>query len=170
MNLTARNNLFLGAQCGRSGSCDSPFAKPAEGIITGSTKWPQTLPNGSIAYIEQPFAVNATLNVFVASACPLFASSGVWPNDGSFYPGAAANASFDNNVYWSTNVTSAPLVFPQDQSFAGWQAESRNDLRSAVADPLIADAGGNNFTLLPGSPALARGFQQIDTSNVGPRR
>jgi hypothetical protein len=43
------------------------------------------------------------------------------------------------------------------------------DTAAAVADPLFADAKGLNFTLLPGSPALAMGFQPIDMSDVGPR-
>jgi len=38
-----------------------------------------------------------------------------------------------------------------------------------VPGPQFADAAALNFTLLPGSPALALGFQQIDTSTVGPR-
>jgi hypothetical protein len=53
-------------------------------------------------------------------------------------------------------------------TFAQWQGGGE-DAGSAVADPLIADAPGGNFTLLPGSPALTRGFQQLDLEGVGPR-
>lgn len=168
MNLTARNNLIYGQQCATTGGCASQFASKAQGMINGATKWPVPLPNGSTAYINQPFAVNATLNVVVAAACSLFAPIGVWPNAGTQYPGAAANSTFDNNVYW--NTTGGTLTFPLGLTLDTWRAASGCDTHSVAADPLIADAEGGNFTLLPASPALARGFRQIDTSQVGPRR
>jgi hypothetical protein len=34
-------------------------------------------------------------------------------------------------------------------------------------DPLFTDIANDDYTLLPGSPALLRGFEQIDLSNVG---
>lgn len=43
------------------------------------------------------------------------------------------------------------------------------DVGSIFADPLFADAMNLNFTLLPGSPALALGFEPIDLSDVGPQ-
>jgi len=43
------------------------------------------------------------------------------------------------------------------------------DLGSVFADPLFADAQALNFSLLPGSPALALGFEPIDLSTVGPQ-
>lgn len=45
----------------------------------------------------------------------------------------------------------------------------KQDAGSSFGDPLIADAAAFNFTLLPGSPALAMGFNQIDLSEVGVR-
>ena len=167
MNLSARNNLLYGAQCASAGGCTSPYASRAQGAINGATKWPVPLPNGSTSYITQPFCVNASLNVVVATSSALFAPAGVWPNAGTQYPGAAANSTFDANVYW--NSTGGTLAFPLGLSFDAWRAASGCDAHSAAADPLIADAEGGNFTLLPGSPALARGFQQIDTSQAGPR-
>lgn len=170
VNLTARNNLLYGVQCASAGGCDLPFAHSAVGFIEGATKWPQTLPNGSVIYIDQPFSVNASLNVVVTTASTLFASDGVWPNAGDFYPASAVNASFDENIYYSTNATgNAPLRFPLGLNLTTWRAASGCDLSSVIADPLIADADGSNFTLLAGSPALALGFRQIDQSNVGPR-
>ena len=81
-----------------------------------------------------------------------------------------ANMSFASNVYWRSTGADT-LLFPPTQSpttFAQWQLQGK-DAGSAVADPLFADARRLNFTLLPGSPALARGFEQIDVSDVGPR-
>jgi hypothetical protein len=83
------------------------------------------------------------------------------------------NMTYGDNIYWS-NTLSTPqseLVFgpSQDQlSFAQWMAQYK-DAGSIIADPLFADAEGLDFTLLPNSPALALGFQPIDTSSVGPR-
>ena len=82
-----------------------------------------------------------------------------------------ANCTFDLNVYFSTEVPGEGLAFPPTQapqSVAQWQAGGQ-DARSVVADPLFADPASANFTLLPGSPALALGFEPIDLSSVGPR-
>ena len=49
-----------------------------------------------------------------------------------------------------------------------WRAGG-NDTHSIVADPLCASLERNDFNLLPGSPALALGFQPIDLGGVGPR-
>lgn len=43
------------------------------------------------------------------------------------------------------------------------------DVSSVFADPLFADPANLNFTLLPGSPALALGFEPIDLSDLGPQ-
>ncbi|MBQ2724277.1 MAG: right-handed parallel beta-helix repeat-containing protein [Clostridia bacterium] len=40
---------------------------------------------------------------------------------------------------------------------------------SKIADPMFRDPVNHDFTLLPGSPALAMGFRPIDVSDVGPR-
>ena len=49
-----------------------------------------------------------------------------------------------------------------------WRAGG-NDTHSIVADPLCASLERNDFSLLPGSPALALGFRPIDLGDVGPR-
>lgn len=84
-----------------------------------------------------------------------------------------ANFTYERNLYWSNALASptTELVFGASgdpQSFAQWQAVGK-DVAGVIADPLFANASAFNFTLLPGSPALALGFQQIDMSNVGPR-
>ena len=79
----------------------------------------------------------------------------------------ARDTFFDNNVYWST-AASGSLVFPNRSTWAEWHAAQ--DRNSCVCDPLFADADAFNFTLLPGSPALERGFVPIDlTFATGPR-
>jgi len=83
------------------------------------------------------------------------------------------NMTFGRNLYWSAALADplASLVFGTNYlplNFSAWESFF-GDEGSAVADPLFADAAGGNFTLLPGSPALAMGFTPIDTSSCGPR-
>ena len=78
---------------------------------------------------------------------------------------------FSNNTYWRPGGDADTLDFPPTQApttFSQWQASGK-DSGSIVADPLFADARSLNFSLLPDSPSLARGFRQIDVSDVGPR-
>jgi len=82
-----------------------------------------------------------------------------------------ANMTFSNNTYWRPGGDADTLDFPPTQApttFSQWQASGK-DSGSIVADPLFADARSLNFSLLPDSPSLARGFRQIDVSDVGPR-
>ena len=75
---------------------------------------------------------------------------------------------FQNNVWWASpsagdpaslrwlgNVSTAAL-----RTWEEWQAAGQ-DVQGAVGDPLIADPTASDFRLLPGSPALARGFKQL---------
>jgi len=68
------------------------------------------------------------------------------------------------NLYYQTE--GEEMTFPLDQTFAQWQA-SGQDEGSLIADPQFVDAKGYDFRLKPGSPALALGFQPIDTSTCG---
>ncbi len=82
------------------------------------------------------------------------------------------NMTFAKNLYWSAALPDplAALVFNTQfapLNFTQWAAT--RDAGAALADPLFADAAAHNFTLLPGSPALALGFTNIDVSTVGPR-
>lgn len=77
---------------------------------------------------------------------------------------------FSLNVYWST-INPGSLAWPlppsHNASFSAWQAAGE-DVAGIVADPLVASlVEPYNFTFLPGSPALARGFQQLQ-NNWGP--
>ena len=81
-----------------------------------------------------------------------------------------ANFTYINNLYWHTQDPTA-LRFGatgDDQTFASWQATGK-DATGRIADPLFSNALGFDFTLQPGSPALAMGFQPIDMSTVGVR-
>eukprot|EP01059_Diplonema_ambulator_P035445 TRINITY_DN833_c2_g1_i1.p1 TRINITY_DN833_c2_g1~~TRINITY_DN833_c2_g1_i1.p1 ORF type:complete len:289 (+),score=98.46 TRINITY_DN833_c2_g1_i1:69-869(+) len=104
-----------------------------------------------------------TLNVVSLQKGPMFAASSQL---------GFSNVSFDNNVYYVQDGQT--VTFPCansancDCTLASWRA-SGHDVHSQVADPQIASPSTHNFTLLPSSPALALGFQQIDTSDVGPR-
>lgn len=72
-----------------------------------------------------------------------------------------------NNVFW---VVGAGELFinalPDANNFANWVSLFGDD-NSVVADPLFVDPANGDFSLLPGSPALVRGFQGIELSIVG---
>jgi len=70
----------------------------------------------------------------------------------------------DYNLYYRTKGEG--LAFPDELTLAEWQAAGQ-DTHSVVADPLFVDATAGDFRLRPGSPALALGFQPIDTSQCG---
>lgn len=84
---------------------------------------------------------------------------------GDIYPTNAM--SFSLNVYWSTLSPSSlawPLPPSHNATFSQWQAAGE-DANGIMSDPLVASlVQPYNFTLLPGSPALARGFKQVDSS------
>jgi hypothetical protein len=82
------------------------------------------------------------------------------------------NDTFLSNLYFQVGADLSTLYFPPTQSpttFAEWQ-QTGKDAGSIVSDPLFADFENFNFTLLEASPAFGLGFEQIDTSDVGPRR
>ena len=106
--------------------------------------------------------ISATLasNIFL-----LTATGSTLFNGGSFFQ----NESFSSNVYFAAppvNATTA-LLWPgvAESTWRDWQEwlAAGQDTGSTIADPLVASVGVN-FTLLPGSPALARGFQQLQQS------
>ncbi len=70
-----------------------------------------------------------------------------------------------NNVYYDRR---GPDISFAGKSFSEWKA-SPQDLGSMIADPLFANPDNYDFRLRPESPALKKGFQQINMSTVGPR-
>ena len=81
-------------------------------------------------------------------------------NRGQIYP--VRSEAYSSNVYWSTSggALAFPLTPDINSTFAQWQGAGE-DVGGVVADPLVADLAGGDFRLLPGSPALQRGFQQL---------
>ena len=154
-NQTVTNNIAWGSHqvnkpsfsAGLVGSCNSGGVQP---------RW-------------ENISALLTTNIFLVSAegAALFNSGQVFTDE-----------VFTDNIYW-TVAPAAPSGLewpPADESarpwtwrtFAQWQAAG-NDAGSAVADPLVADPAASDFTLKPGSPALARGFQQLFPTAPGPR-
>ena len=91
----------------------------------------------------------------------VFGSSARMTGGGNWRKGS--NFGADRNLYWSTS-TNAPSF--AGRSFAEWQAEGY-DRNGLVTDPGFVNAESRDFTLRPGSPALALGFAPIDLSTVG---
>ncbi len=87
---------------------------------------------------------------------------------------------FDCNLYWDRRTKGAGFnALPKEnfinrshkfvkRSLASRRAAGQ-DRQSAVADPRFRDLAGGDFTLLRTSPALKRGIEPIDLSDVGPR-
>ncbi|WP_308467063.1 right-handed parallel beta-helix repeat-containing protein [Rathayibacter soli] len=71
----------------------------------------------------------------------------------------AANGEKTDGVSWS-------VTEPVDRE---WIAAG-HDAHSVIADPLFADAGSRDFTLMEESPAFALGFRVPNTESAGPRR
>jgi hypothetical protein len=69
----------------------------------------------------------------------------------------------DYNLYW--DLAGNALDFA-GISLGQWMATGK-DLHSVNAAPGFRDAKGYDFTLAPGSPALAIGFEPIDISRAG---
>jgi parallel beta-helix repeat protein len=84
-----------------------------------------------------------------------------------------ANMTFSSNTYWSVAFTDplSSLFFGTPymrENFSEWVKVFHDD-GSVVLDPQFVNPSARNFTLLPTSPSLALGFEQIDVSTVGPR-
>jgi hypothetical protein len=70
-----------------------------------------------------------------------------------------------SNCYWNA---SGPVVFNRGHDLAARQTAGQ-DLGSIVADPKFKDPEKGDFTLQPGSPALAIGFEPLDPAAAGRR-
>ena len=69
----------------------------------------------------------------------------------------------DDNLYWKAG--GQPVSFG-NLTLAEWQKKG-HDRNSQIADPLFADPEKGDFTLRPGSPAPAIGFQPFDLKTAG---
>jgi len=70
----------------------------------------------------------------------------------------------DRNLFFRAGK---PLA--EDAAYLAWRKRGF-DPNGLVADPLFRDPANRDYTLKPGSPALALGFRRIDLSTVGPRQ
>ena len=118
----------------------------------GNPTWPD-LPHGfsfttNILYISQPGA-QYKAGVVVTDAAKGDYRASFW----------------DNNVYWK-DPDAASLLFPGGLEFDEWK-QTGNDTHSSIADPLIMDISAGNWTLRRSSPALRKGFHQIDWQSIG---
>ena len=82
---------------------------------------------------------------------------------------AHSHAASDRNLLWhpphsgdSAAGGSTDFHFLAFNTFASWQALPNGwDANSKVGDPLFVDRASGNYSLKPGSPAFALGFEQI---------
>jgi hypothetical protein len=70
-----------------------------------------------------------------------------------------------NNIYFDRR---GPDISFAGKSFSDWKGLG-HDQGSIIADPLFVNSGNFDFRLQPKSPAIEKGFHQIDLTNVGPR-
>ena len=136
------------------------FSGGNEAAVSGCTGSPARSPG---------LSANVSGNIVVTG--PGSAAAAYAPKDALWAPPADALAS-DANVWWG-GAGQPPLRFPGAapgslDTLDAWRARTGNDARSVAADPLLRDPGGGDYTVLPGSPAWALGWQALDLSAVGP--
>lgn len=149
LNQTVSNNILFHAHAvagsafstGLLGGCNTGGVSPQDAVIS---------------------AVFQT-NIFLVTA----AGGTLFNLNGNMYP--IANMSFSTNAYWAaTPATPAdalrwPVSSTAEGSFADWQAAGE-DKGSIVADPQLVNVDSGDFTVPAGSPVLALGFRQLDTT------
>ena len=75
----------------------------------------------------------------------------------------------DNNVFYHPGGSYLVYGIPGDPTYDNWKTLLNNkyDQNSVVADPLFEDEVNHNYTVKSGSPALARGFININQEDIG---
>jgi hypothetical protein len=96
-----------------------------------------------------------------------FENNIVWSSSGSIFriagqPDKETFKHVDNNVYFNP---AGHYSFAR-MSLDNWRRMGL-DAQTKFADPLFVDRENHDYRLTPDSPALALGFQQIDTSEIG---
>jgi hypothetical protein len=91
----------------------------------------------------------------------------VWSSSGSIFLirgklNAETFKRVDNNVYYNPDNRYSFRQVPLDR----WR-RMKLDAHTQFTDPLFVDRENHDYRLAPNSPALALGFQQIDTSQIG---
>jgi hypothetical protein len=145
------------------GSHAAPAAGAARGAfapgLVGSCN------TGGVSPADENITADLSANVFLVTN----AGGTLFDGGGDIYP--LAKVRFENNTYWSALPGAAGLAWPLggavNASFAAWRAAGQ-DAGGGADDPQVADAQAGDFRLADGSPALARGFVQLQTG-WGPR-
>ena len=104
---------------------------------------------------EEHLSFTLTNNILLANGAPLLGSN--WNGDVNKF-------ALNRNVYWDV---SGSVTFA-GKSLDEWRKKGI-DGDSVVADPQFTDPAHGDFTLKPGSPALALGFKPLDLAEVGAR-
>ncbi|HEY9508579.1 MAG TPA: right-handed parallel beta-helix repeat-containing protein [Verrucomicrobiae bacterium] len=106
---------------------------------------------------EDRIAFTFTNNIVFFDTGKLLA--GNWQNDRFI---------IDGNIYWDTRLrTNFGHMKFENKTLEQWRAYGHDD-HSLIADPLFVAPERYDFRLRSDSPALQRGFHQIDLRRVGP--
>eukprot|EP01105_Mastigella_eilhardi_P015163 TRINITY_DN3449_c0_g1_i2.p1 TRINITY_DN3449_c0_g1~~TRINITY_DN3449_c0_g1_i2.p1 ORF type:complete len:512 (-),score=71.10 TRINITY_DN3449_c0_g1_i2:50-1585(-) len=138
------NNIFADAN---TGGCDAAVR---------SSQWSGTCDQANPTGCCSSFKF--TTNIVYAESGPMLYQT----MDTGF-----VNMTLDYNTYW--NVKSETQADFLGTSFTKYQSKFGKDQHSLLSDPQFVNPLNNDYSLQPTSPALALGFQPIDTSQVGPR-
>jgi len=95
----------------------------------------------------------------------------VWSSSGSIFrlsgkPDEETFKRADNNVYYNPDGRYSFGRIRGWGTLKNWQSAGLESGTKCV-DPLFVDRENHDYRLKPDSPALALGFQQIDTSEIG---
>ena len=95
----------------------------------------------------------------------------VWSSSGSIFritrrPDQETFKQVDNNVYFNPDGRYSFGGIKGWDTLKNWQSKGL-DANTKFADPLFVDRENHDYRLKSGSPALALGFQEIDTSEIG---
>jgi hypothetical protein len=75
----------------------------------------------------------------------------------------------DYNLVYHPGGTYDVHNIPGDDTWAVWKTlwSNKYDQNSDIGDPLFVDRANHDYTVQPGSPALANGFVNIDQDSIG---
>lgn len=104
---------------------------------------------------EEHLSFTLERNILLASGTPML---------GSNWNGDAKKFLLNHNVYWDEDGT----VDFAGKSLVEWRKKGI-DAQSVVADPQFIGPTTGNFSLAPGSPAIALGFQPLNLLEAGMR-
>ncbi|NQT11767.1 MAG: hypothetical protein HQ582_03400, partial [Planctomycetes bacterium] len=95
----------------------------------------------------------------------------VWSSSGSIFrlagkPDQKTFKHVDNNVYYNPDGHYSFGRVRGWDTWKDWQSKGL-DAGTKCADPLFVDRENHDYRLKPDSPALALGFEEIDTSQIG---